>query len=192
MIIFLTALDNPGFRIHCGLFLHLRRYVWGVYKWAKFPINSVLFVTELSNKRFPASASDLFDKKHSTNKHSRRKNLWCTPKILNFVKEKFNIFQVIEHIHNVSKNQFSGSNMKAALERRVAQQKRDCNLAIVLICTILMFLVTHTPRLIIMKMALIRIILKNHQFSLQDLHKHLWGDYNQLCAHLSRKESRLP
>ena len=39
-----------------------------------------------------------------------------------------------------------GSNMKAALERRVAQQKRDCNLAIVLICTILMFLVTHTPR----------------------------------------------
>ena len=36
--------------------------------------------------------------------------------------------------------------MKAALERRAAQQKRDCNLAIVLICTILMFLVTHTPR----------------------------------------------
>jgi hypothetical protein len=37
--------------------------------------------------------------------------------------------------------------MKKAMERRVAQQRRDCNLAVVLICTILMFLATHTPRI---------------------------------------------
>jgi len=40
-----------------------------------------------------------------------------------------------------------GSAVKKSSERRMAQQKRDCNLAIVLICTILMFLATHTPRI---------------------------------------------
>ena len=37
--------------------------------------------------------------------------------------------------------------MRKALARRAAQEKRDYNLAVVLICTILMFLATHTPRI---------------------------------------------
>ena len=34
------------------------------------------------------------------------------------------------------------------MARRRAQQKRDYNLALVLICTILIFLATHTPRIV--------------------------------------------
>ena len=42
----------------------------------------------------------------------------------------------------------SGSHERKALARRRAQQKRDYNLALVLICTILIFLATHTPRIV--------------------------------------------
>ena len=36
--------------------------------------------------------------------------------------------------------------LKKTVEKRMAQQKRDCNLAIVLSFTVLMFLLTHAPR----------------------------------------------
>ena len=47
----------------------------------------------------------------------------------------------------ISKISSTGSQKKKVRERKVAQQKRDYNLAVVLICTILMFLATHTPRI---------------------------------------------
>eukprot|EP00092_Neocalanus_flemingeri_P095536 GFUD01121553.1.p1 GENE.GFUD01121553.1~~GFUD01121553.1.p1 ORF type:complete len:347 (+),score=65.60 GFUD01121553.1:153-1193(+) len=50
------------------------------------------------------------------------------------------------------------------IEKRMAQQKRDCNLAVVLSFTVLMFLLTHVPRIItsIYEGVTIRSVLKCH------------------------------
>eukprot|EP00092_Neocalanus_flemingeri_P018501 GFUD01020026.1.p1 GENE.GFUD01020026.1~~GFUD01020026.1.p1 ORF type:complete len:416 (-),score=82.55 GFUD01020026.1:407-1654(-) len=78
------------------------------------------------------------------------------------------IYMCIKRLQaSLAKRQHStkeGVPMKKTFEKRIAQQKRDCNLAVVLSFTVLMFLLTHLPRIMtsIYEGVTIRSVLKCH------------------------------
>jgi len=75
-----------------------------------------------------------------------------------------NIYRCINKLKSVLKNK-KGTAMKRTVERRVAQQKRELSLAVVLSFTVLMFLITHLPRVMtsIYEAVTIRSVIQCHK-----------------------------